>query len=109
MPTMPRAPVAARSFCFQKAARIAAATKGIKVMMGSGVDGSTFPHGTRAEFESLVSVPPESGKGDPGWNRDYRRRWDGRIRSINRQANTPTSSPFQEIRCRHHRTPASSS
>jgi imidazolonepropionase-like amidohydrolase len=40
---------------FERAARMAAATKGIKVMMGSGVDGSTFPHGTQAlEFEWLV-------------------------------------------------------
>ncbi len=40
---------------FEKAARMAAATKGIKVMMGSGVDGSTFPHGTQGlEFEWLV-------------------------------------------------------
>jgi imidazolonepropionase-like amidohydrolase len=40
---------------FEKATRMAAATKGIKVMMGSGVDGSTFPHGTQAlEFEALV-------------------------------------------------------
>src|SRR5450631_1464511 len=40
---------------FEKAASMAAATKGIKVMMGSGVDGSTFAHGTQAlEFEALV-------------------------------------------------------
>jgi imidazolonepropionase-like amidohydrolase len=40
---------------FEKAARFAAATKGIQVMMGSGVDGSTFPHGTQGlEFEALV-------------------------------------------------------
>jgi imidazolonepropionase-like amidohydrolase len=40
---------------FEKAARMAAATSGIRVMMGSGVDGSTFAHGTQAlEFESLV-------------------------------------------------------
>ncbi len=40
---------------FEKAARMAAATEGIQVMMGSGVDGSTFPHGTQAlEFEALV-------------------------------------------------------
>jgi imidazolonepropionase-like amidohydrolase len=40
---------------FEKAASMAAATRGIKVMMGSGVDGSTFPHGTQAlEFEWLV-------------------------------------------------------
>ena len=40
---------------FEKAATLGAATPGIKVMMGSGVDGSTFPHGTQAlEFEALV-------------------------------------------------------
>ena len=40
---------------FEKAASMAAATKGIKVMLGSGVDGSTFPHGSQAlEFEWLV-------------------------------------------------------
>src|SRR5205807_10066184 len=33
---------------FEKAATMAAATRGIKVMMGSGVDGSTYPHGTQA-------------------------------------------------------------
>jgi len=40
---------------FEKAATMAAATKGIQVMVGSGVDGSTFAHGTQAlEFEALV-------------------------------------------------------
>ena len=40
---------------FEKAAAMASATKGIKVMMGSGVDGSTYPHGTQAlDFEWLV-------------------------------------------------------
>jgi imidazolonepropionase-like amidohydrolase len=40
---------------FEKAARMASATPGLEVMMGSGVDGSTFPHGTQAlEFEWLV-------------------------------------------------------
>jgi imidazolonepropionase-like amidohydrolase len=40
---------------FEKAATMAAATRGIKVMMGSGVDGSTYPHGTQAlDFEWLV-------------------------------------------------------
>ena len=34
---------------------MASVTKGIKIMVGSGVDGSTFPHGAQAlEFESLV-------------------------------------------------------
>lgn len=41
---------------FEKAAAMAAATPGIKVMMGSGVDGSTYPHGTQAlDFEWLVT------------------------------------------------------
>ena len=40
---------------FERAVTTAAATKGIRIMVGSGVDGSTFPHGTQAlEFESLV-------------------------------------------------------
>jgi imidazolonepropionase-like amidohydrolase len=40
---------------FEKAVSMAVATQGIKVMMGSGVDGSTFAHGTQAlEFEWLV-------------------------------------------------------
>ena len=40
---------------FEKAARMAAATPSIQMMMGSGADGSTFAHGTQAlEFEALV-------------------------------------------------------
>ena len=40
---------------FQKAVSMAAATKGMKIMVGSGVDGSTFVHGTQGlEFEALV-------------------------------------------------------
>jgi imidazolonepropionase-like amidohydrolase len=40
---------------FEKAVTMAAATKGTKLMVGSGVDGSTFQHGTQAlEFEQLV-------------------------------------------------------
>jgi imidazolonepropionase-like amidohydrolase len=40
---------------FEKAARMAAATPGIKVMMGSGADGATIAHGTQAlEFVALV-------------------------------------------------------
>jgi imidazolonepropionase-like amidohydrolase len=39
----------------EKAVTMAAATKGVKIMVGSGVDGATFPHGTQAlEFEWLV-------------------------------------------------------
>jgi imidazolonepropionase-like amidohydrolase len=40
---------------FEKAVSIAAATKGVKIMMGSGADGSTYAHGTQAlDFEALV-------------------------------------------------------
>jgi imidazolonepropionase-like amidohydrolase len=40
---------------FNKAVTMAGTTKGIRIMVGSGVDGSTFPHGTQAlEFEALV-------------------------------------------------------
>jgi len=42
---------------FEKAAAVTAPTKGGKVMMGSGVDGSTFAHGTQGlEFEALVKI-----------------------------------------------------
>src|SRR5207245_7470540 len=40
---------------FEGAVRLAAATPGIKIMMGSGADGSTYAHGTQAlDFEALV-------------------------------------------------------
>jgi imidazolonepropionase-like amidohydrolase len=39
----------------QKAVSMAVKTPGLKIMVGSGVDGSTFPHGTQAlEFVALV-------------------------------------------------------
>jgi imidazolonepropionase-like amidohydrolase len=39
----------------EKAVSMAIATKGLKIMVGSGVDGATFVHGTQAlEFEALV-------------------------------------------------------
>src|SRR6516164_3531159 len=43
------------SAVFTKAVAMAAATRGLKLMAGSGVDGGTFVHGTQAlEFEALV-------------------------------------------------------
>src|SRR5215471_3073957 len=40
---------------FEKAAAMGAATKGMKMMMGSGVDGATYPHGSQAlDFQALV-------------------------------------------------------
>ena len=42
---------------FEKAVAMAAATKGLKIMMGSGADGATFAHGTQAlDFEALVKL-----------------------------------------------------
>lgn len=42
---------------FEKAVAMAVATSGLKVMIGSGVDGSTYPHGTQAlDFEALVRI-----------------------------------------------------
>jgi imidazolonepropionase-like amidohydrolase len=40
---------------FENAVRIADQTSGVKIMMGSGADGSTYAHGTQAlDFEMLV-------------------------------------------------------
>ena len=40
---------------FEKAVSMAVATRGLRTMVGSGVDGSAFPHGTQAlELELLV-------------------------------------------------------
>jgi imidazolonepropionase-like amidohydrolase len=40
---------------FEKAVTMAVATSGLKVMMGSGADGSAYAHGTQAlDFEALV-------------------------------------------------------
>jgi imidazolonepropionase-like amidohydrolase len=40
---------------FEKAVTMAVATKGMKIMMGSGADGATYAHGTQAlDFEALV-------------------------------------------------------
>jgi len=40
---------------FEKAVTMTAATKGMKIMMGSGADGSTYAHGTQAlDLEALV-------------------------------------------------------
>jgi imidazolonepropionase-like amidohydrolase len=41
---------------FENAVRIANKTPGVKIMMGSGADGSTYAHGTQAlDFEMLVT------------------------------------------------------
>jgi len=41
---------------FEHAVQMASAVKGIKMLVGSGADGSTFPHGTQAlELAALVN------------------------------------------------------
>ena len=41
---------------FERAVTMAVATRGLKVMVGSGADGSTYAHGTQAlDFEALVT------------------------------------------------------
>jgi imidazolonepropionase-like amidohydrolase len=40
---------------FEKAVTLAGTTPGVRIMLGSGVDGSTYAHGTQAlDFEALV-------------------------------------------------------
>ena len=40
---------------FEKAVTLAVATKGLKIVLGSGVDGAWYPHGTQAlDFEAMV-------------------------------------------------------
>src|ERR1700688_2092606 len=42
---------------FEKAVTMAASTKGLKIMLGSGVDGSAYVHGTQGlDFEALVKL-----------------------------------------------------
>jgi imidazolonepropionase-like amidohydrolase len=73
---------------FERAARMAAATKGIKIMVGSGVDGSTFPHGTQAlEFEWLVKragLSPASAIQAGTTTNAEAMRWLDRIGSIDK-------------------------
>ena len=41
---------------FERAVTLAVATKGMRIMLGSGADGSTYVHGTQAlDFEALVT------------------------------------------------------
>ena len=57
---------------FEHAVQMAAATKGMKIMMGSGADGETYVHGTQAlDFVALVKYGGlDSGESHPGRNHD---------------------------------------
>ena len=87
---------------FERAVSLAVKTKGLRTMVGSGVDGSTFPHGTQAnEFEQLVkrtgmtTTQALAGRHD----RQRPRSWAGTVRSDqSRKASSPISSPYQATR-----------
>jgi imidazolonepropionase-like amidohydrolase len=73
---------------FERASAMAAATPGIRVMMGSGVDGSTYPHGTQAlDFEWLVTQaklsPARAIQGGTSINADVMG-WADRVGSIDK-------------------------
>jgi imidazolonepropionase-like amidohydrolase len=73
---------------FEKAVAMAAATKGIKIMVGSGVDGATFVHGTQGlELEALVKhgglTPVRAIQGATAINAEALG-WQDRIGSIDK-------------------------
>jgi hypothetical protein len=41
---------------FEKAVTMAGNTKGLRIMVGSGVDGGTFPHGTQAHMSPARAI-----------------------------------------------------
>jgi len=71
---------------FTQAVTLAVKTKGLRTMVGSGVDGSAFPHGTQAtEFELLVTrtgmTPTQALQAGTIVNARVMG-WDGQIGSI---------------------------
>jgi len=71
---------------FERAVSLAVKTAGLRIMVGSGVDGATFPHGTQAnEFEQLVKrtgmTPTQALQNGTIVNARVLR-WDGQIGSI---------------------------
>jgi imidazolonepropionase-like amidohydrolase len=73
---------------FEKAVSMAAATKGIKILVGSGVDSDPFPHGIQAlEFEWLVkraSMTPARAIQAGTMNNAEMLGWQDRIGSIDK-------------------------
>jgi imidazolonepropionase-like amidohydrolase len=71
---------------FENAVRMAVATTGLRTMVGSGVDGSAFPHGTQAiEFERLVTrarMPALRALQAGTIGNAQAMRWDGQIGSV---------------------------
>jgi imidazolonepropionase-like amidohydrolase len=73
---------------FEKAVSMAVATKGLKLLVGSGVDSDPFPHGTQAaEFEGLVKrtgmTPARAIQAGTIGNAEMMG-WQDRIGSINK-------------------------
>jgi imidazolonepropionase-like amidohydrolase len=71
---------------FEKAVTMAALTKGMKIMVGSGVDGATYAHGTQAlDFEKLVKraglTPTRAIQGATAINAEAMG-WSDRVGSI---------------------------
>ena len=92
---------------FEKAVIMASNTKGLKITIGSGVDGSTFPHGTQAlEFDRAGAAgPSQSRTGAAGRHHDQCRSAGmagpdrfGRKRQV-RRSHRPTGRSAG----RHHR------
>ena len=94
---------------FEKAVTMAGKTKGMKIMVGSGADGSTYAHGTQAlDFETLVKraglTPARAIQGGTIINAEV---LGWRIGSgPSTRASMPTSSPSRATRWRHHRAAA---
>ena len=88
---------------FDKAVAMAVATKGLKIMVGSGADGSTYPHGTQTlDFEALVKrsgmTPVRAIQSGTIVNAEV---MGGRTRSDrSRRASSPISSRCRAIRSR---------
>ena len=73
---------------FEKAVRMAVATKGLKILVGSGVDSDPFPHGIQAnEFEWLVKragMTPAAAIQAGTMNNAEMLGWQDRIGSIDK-------------------------
>ena len=93
---------------FLKSASMAASTKGIKVMMGGGTDGSTNPHGTQAlEFEWLVKraglTPARAIQAGTTINAEAMG-WQDQIGSIEEGEVRRSDCCLRQPAGRHHRT-----
>jgi len=80
---------------FEKAVSMAAATKGLKILAGSGVDSDPFPHGIQAlEFEWLVkrvSMTPAAAIQAGTMTNAQMMGWQDRMRSAQELVDIPTA------------------